>query len=95
VATTIGIFLAVTPTPLIWSLILCIILVWTIGYVSLGSLALVASLPLFILLAGNFGFLVLSIVATVLVFGKHRENILRLARGEEKTWKRREAGEPS
>ncbi|MCF8030885.1 MAG: glycerol-3-phosphate 1-O-acyltransferase PlsY [Desulfohalobiaceae bacterium] len=93
VATTIGIFLAVTPTPLIWSLILCVILIWTIGYVSLGSLALVASLPLFLLLAGDFGFLLLGIVVTVLVFGKHRENILRLARGEEKTWKRSEAGE--
>jgi glycerol-3-phosphate acyltransferase PlsY len=88
VATTIGIFLAATPAPLVWSLILCFLLIWAIGYVSLGSLALVASLPLFILLAGDFGFLVLSLVVCVLVFAKHRENILRLARGEEKTWRK-------
>jgi glycerol-3-phosphate acyltransferase PlsY len=43
---------------------------------------------LFILLAGDFGFLVLSLVVCVLVFAKHRENILRLARGEEKTWRK-------
>ncbi|MEF8823639.1 MAG: glycerol-3-phosphate 1-O-acyltransferase PlsY [Desulfohalobiaceae bacterium] len=89
VATTIGIFLAVTPAPLFWSFLLCILLILTVGYVSLGSLALVASLPLFILLSGNFGFLALSILICILVFSKHRDNILRLARGEEKTWKGR------
>jgi glycerol-3-phosphate acyltransferase PlsY len=89
VATTIGVFLAATPTPLFWSLVLCILLIWTIGYVSLGSLALVASLPLFILLAGQFEFLLLSLVVCFLVFIKHRENILRLARGEEQAWRRK------
>ncbi|MCF8086364.1 MAG: glycerol-3-phosphate 1-O-acyltransferase PlsY [Desulfohalobiaceae bacterium] len=88
VATTIGIFLAVTPAPLFWSLLLCVLLIWAIGYVSLGSLALVTSLPLFILLAGDFGFLILSLLVCVLVFAKHRENILRLARGEENTWRK-------
>ena len=91
VATTIGIFLALTPGPLFWALVLCILLIWTMCYVSLGSLALVGSLPLFILLAGDFGFLVLSLVVCVLVFAKHRENILRLARGEESTWRRKAA----
>jgi glycerol-3-phosphate acyltransferase PlsY len=88
VATTIGVFLAATPTPLFWSLLLCALLIWSIGYVSLGSLVLVATLPLFILLAGQFGFFLLSLVVCALVFIKHRDNILRLARGEEKTWKR-------
>jgi len=91
VATTIGIFLAATPGPLVLSLLLCILLILTVGYVSLGSLVLVASLPLFLLVSGNFGFLALSIVVGILVFAKHRDNILRLARGEEKTWKGRTA----
>lgn len=90
VATTIGIFLALTPGPLFLSLVLCFLLIYLVGYVSLGSMALVASLPLFILLSANFEFLALSLVVLVLVFAKHRDNIVRLARGEEKSWRRGE-----
>jgi acyl phosphate:glycerol-3-phosphate acyltransferase len=88
VATTIGVFLALTPGPLFISLFLCGLAVWASGYVSLGSLTLVASLPLFHLLSGWIGLVPFSLIAMVLVFLKHRENILRLAKGEEKTWRK-------
>lgn len=87
VATTIGVFAALTPTPFFWSLLLCLFCIWLTGYISAGSLTLVLILPLFILLSGTIAFLPLSLIVLVLVFHKHRENILRLAKGEEHSWR--------
>jgi acyl phosphate:glycerol-3-phosphate acyltransferase len=87
VATTIGVFLALTPGALSFSLLLCIVAIWASGYVSLGSLTLVATLPVFHLLSGRFGLIPFSLLVMILVFLKHRENIVRLARGEEKPWR--------
>ena len=87
VATTIGLFAALTPTPLFWSLVVCACCIWLTGYISAGSLALTLTLPLFILLSGEFAALLLSLVVLLLVFHKHRDNILRLARGEEHSWR--------
>jgi len=88
VATSIGVFAAVTPGPLVWSVIICLLLIWFTGFVSLGSLGLVATLPLFILLAGDFSFILLGLLVLCLVFYRHRDNILRLARGEEHPWRK-------
>ena len=88
VATTIGIFLALTPTPLFWAVVVCLLLIWATGFVSIGSLGLVTVLPLFILLSGSFSYLILSLLVLALVYSKHRENILRVARGEENPWQR-------
>lgn len=82
-STSIGVFAALTPGPLFWSLVICLLLIFATGYVSLGSLSLVTVLPLFMLVSGNFGWILLSIVVMFLVYARHRENILRLARGEE------------
>ncbi|MFW6415124.1 MAG: glycerol-3-phosphate 1-O-acyltransferase PlsY [Thermodesulfobacteriota bacterium] len=90
-ATTIGVFAALTPGPLFWSLIICVLLIFATGYVSLGSLTLVTLLPLFILVSGNFGMVIASVIVMFLVYGKHRENILRLARGEEQPWQKKTA----
>jgi glycerol-3-phosphate acyltransferase PlsY len=88
VAITIGIFLALTPTPLFWSVVVCIVLIWVTGFVSIGSLSMVTVLPLFILLAGSFSYLILSLIVMVLVYSRHRENILRLAKGQENPWQK-------
>ncbi|MFO7876767.1 MAG: glycerol-3-phosphate 1-O-acyltransferase PlsY [Desulfovermiculus sp.] len=88
VAITIGIFLALTPTPLFWSVVVCIVLIWITGFVSIGSLSMVTVLPLFILFAGSFSYLILSLIVMVLVYSKHRENILRLAKGQENPWQK-------
>lgn len=87
VATTIGVFAAATPTPLFWSLVICGFFIWFTGYISAGSLALTLSLPVLILLSWDLTFLLLSLAVMFLIFAKHRENILRLARGEENSWK--------
>jgi glycerol-3-phosphate acyltransferase PlsY len=49
---------------------------------------MVTVLPLFILLAGSFSYLILSLIVMVLVYSRHRENILRLAKGQENPWQK-------
>lgn len=88
VATTIGIFLALTPTPLFWAVVVCVVLIWATGFVSIGSLSMVTLLPIFILISGAFPYLILSLIVMVLVYSKHRENVLRLARGQENPWQK-------
>lgn len=86
VATTIGVFLALTPCPLLLAVLLCLIMIWATGYISLGSLCLATSLPLFILLSGNLSFLLLSLIVMLFIYAKHRENIARLVSGNENSW---------
>lgn len=86
VATTIGVFVPLAFWPILAAGLLCLLVIWRSGFVSLGSLTLVSLLPLFLLLAGSWYVLPLALVICVAVFWSHRENIKRLARGEEKTW---------
>lgn len=87
VATTIGALAAIIPGPLLLSVILCLILIWSSGYMSLGSLTMVTVLPLFVILCGQFSYLILSLIILFLIYNKHKDNILRLAKGEESPWK--------
>jgi glycerol-3-phosphate acyltransferase PlsY len=88
VATTIGIFAALTPLPLLIALLLCALTIWWTGYVSVGSLTIAASVPVLMLITGAFAYIPLGIIIALLVFKRHQENILRLARGEEKSWRK-------
>ncbi len=91
VATGIGVFAAATPTPLFWSLMICLFFIWFTGYVSLGSMVLTLSLPILLILSFNPSFFLLSLAVMFLVFIKHRDNILRLARGQENSWRLKRA----
>lgn len=86
VATTIGVFLALTPWSLFIGLVLFLTVVKLTGFVSLGSLALVGVLPVLMLLSGNFSFILFALIVMCLVFWAHRENIVRLAHGQETAW---------
>ncbi len=90
VATTIGAFLAVSPWGTIFSAALCLALIALSGHVSLGSLTLALALPVFIFLTGNFAFVPVALVVMVLLFWRHKDNIHRLARGEENPWLKKE-----
>ena len=90
VATTIGAFLAVAPWATIFAAVLCLLLIWLSGHVSLGSLTLALALPAFMVLTGNFAYVPAALVVMVLLFWRHRENIHRLARGEENPWLKKE-----
>ncbi|ABB36973.1 Membrane protein YgiH [Oleidesulfovibrio alaskensis G20] len=89
VATTLGVFIPLAFTPLLVSALLCALVIWRSGFVSLGSLTLVTALPLMLLITGNFTYIPLALVVMTLVFWSHRENIGRLARGEEKPWQKK------
>ena len=86
VATSIGVLIPLAFWQLLVAVAICLFLIWRSGFVSLGSLSLVAAMPLLLILTGKFSVLPLSLIILALVFWSHRENIRRLARGEEKTW---------
>lgn len=86
VATTVGVFLALAPPQLVIAGLACLYVIWRSGFVSAGSLLLVCSLPLLLLFSGRpIDFFFALLVAALVVY-KHRDNIRRLLRGEEKSW---------
>lgn len=88
VATTVGVFLALAPWHLVLAGVACLAAIKKSGYVSVGSLALVTLLPLFLLFSARFGDALFALVVAGFVVYAHKENIRRLLRGEEKPWSR-------
>lgn len=88
VATTVGVFLALAPAQLVVSAIACILAIALSGYVSLGSLTLVTLLPILLLFTGQVTYFFFALAIMLLVYWRHRENIHRLVRGEEKPWRK-------
>lgn len=86
VATSIGVFLPLAFWPLLAACLLCVLVIWRSGFVSLGSLTLVIVLPLLLLVSGFWQWLFLALVIMVVVVRKHKENIRRLICGTEKPW---------
>lgn len=93
VATGVGVFLLLSPYPVVSALIVWGLMVYWKRYVSLGSIVATASVPLWILLWEGRIFpratdqlvvlLLVSIVASVLIVAKHHDNIKRLRQGTE------------
>jgi acyl phosphate:glycerol-3-phosphate acyltransferase len=95
VATGVGVFLPLAPYAVLTALLVWAAIVYFTRYVSLGSIAATASLPLFILL--YYGWLLpaspqhehltplvlVAVIAAALVVAKHHENISRLLQGTE------------
>ena len=86
VATTIGVFIPLAFWSLLGSCALCMLVIWRTGFVSLGSISLVLSLPVTVAIAGLWQWTPLALCLCVLVIVKHRENISRLRAGTEKPW---------
>lgn len=86
VATGIGVFLPLAFWPLLAACLLCVLVIWRSGFVSLGSLTLVIVLPLLLLVSGFWQWLFLALAIMVVVVRKHKENIRRLICGTEKPW---------
>lgn len=89
VATSIGVFLPIAFWPLLLSCGLCLLVIWRSGFVSLGSLSLVTSLPVLLALSGCWQYLPLALAIMALVIWSHRANIQRLICGIEKPWQKK------
>lgn len=92
VATALGAYLALSPISCLLGLSVFVLVVVKWHYVSLGSMISAGSVPIFLALLHQPMPLVLaSVVMAILIYLKHAENISRLARGEEKSWKHRKS----
>ncbi len=90
VATGLGVFLYLSPLAIAVSLGVFLAAVACSGFVSVGSLLASALFPLWLfLLGGSPTVIAAAAVIAVLIWIKHHENIRRLLRGEEKTWKKK------
>lgn len=84
VATTAGVFLALTPLPMIPTLFVFIAAVAVTGHISVGSIAGAAVFPFLALSAGSgTGRLLLAFGACALILIKHIPNIRRLLEARE------------
>ena len=90
VATALGVFLYLSPLALLICALLFFGAVSLSGYVSVGSLLASALMPavIFFQQGGGSSFY-LALFVGLLIWIKHRENIIRLVRGEEKSWRKK------
>ena len=90
VATALGVFLFLSPAAIGISLVVFIGAVAVTGFVSAGSLLASGLFPLWLWLLGQPVIVTITaVVISLLIWAKHHENIARLLKGEEKSWKKR------
>ena len=95
VATALGVFLGLSPLSCLCSLVLFVAVVAKWQFVSLGSLVSSSAIPIFLLAFGKPGpYVAASVLVALLIWFKHRANLVRLLKGEELKWKQ-EDGQPS
>lgn len=90
VATSIGVFLPLAWLQILLAVGVLVLLLLTTGFMSVASLGLSVSLFVF-LLFGKPVYAPLGAAVMLLVFWRHRENIARLARGEENHWRKKKS----
>ncbi len=84
IATSIGVFLVISPLVTLFSLVLGVFTILVSRYVSLGSLVGMVALPLFLIArAVPLPYLLLGIALATLALLRHRANIRRLLGGKE------------
>ena len=88
VATGMGVFLYLSGPAILLSLIVFLVTVAVTGFVSAGSLAAAGLIPFWLYLLGASKITIgTAAVIALLIWGKHHENISRLAHGTEKSWR--------
>ena len=87
VATALGVYLAVSPFSCFAVLVIFLLVVFKWDVVSLGSVIAASALPILLLLLGEPKAVVVgSLLAAALIWLKHKENMQRLVKGEERKW---------
>jgi len=86
IATSLGAFAVINPAAAFTGLFIALITMWLGRYVSLGSLVGILSVPIILVMFGNFAWpeLALTSAFAALAFYRHRENVQRLAAGTER-----------
>ncbi|WDL97131.1 glycerol-3-phosphate 1-O-acyltransferase PlsY [Alicyclobacillus sp. ALC3] len=84
IATTIGVYLVLLPIPALVAGVIAILLIAVTRYVSLGALSFVILTPVFCIAFGRPVTLILfAVLIAALSVYRHRQNIVRLVRGQE------------
>jgi acyl phosphate:glycerol-3-phosphate acyltransferase len=84
IATSLGIFLALSYIATLFDIVFFVAILWIWRYVSLGSLVCAVMMPLLLfLLHAPYSFIVLSMAIAVFTLLRHRDNITRLLSGKE------------
>ena len=88
VATAIGIYLVISPLACLIAVIVFILTVYKWDFVSLGSMLAAIGMPGLLALFGKSQPIVTtSIIVAALICFKHKGNIKRLVKGEERKWR--------
>ncbi|HIJ87136.1 MAG TPA: glycerol-3-phosphate acyltransferase [Desulfuromonadales bacterium] len=88
VATALGVFLALAPLAVTLAIALFAALMFLWRYVSLGSIAAAAAMPVAVsLLGGDRTITIVTFVIALIVIARHHENISRLLAGTESRFK--------
>ncbi len=84
VATSFGVVLAINPLVAFFCLTIWLFILYTSKYVSLASMiAVVSSIPVFLLFRYDLPYIVLALCVSLLIIFAHRSNISRLMSGTE------------
>ncbi|TRZ52258.1 MAG: glycerol-3-phosphate 1-O-acyltransferase [Dehalococcoidia bacterium] len=84
VATTIGVLIGLSPLAAIAGLLVWCLFALIYKYVSLSSMVMSASLPIFMFVFGQpREYVILSTILCVIIIYRHRSNIYRLIKGKE------------
>jgi len=90
VATALGVFIYLNPLAVLVGVGIFVASVALSGFVSLGSLLTTALMPVILLVLHGFdGQILLAVFIALLVWVKHKENIVRLVNHQEKSWKKK------
>lgn len=90
VATGLGVFLYLSPLAILLSVAIFAGTVAVTGFVSAGSLMASALFPLWLILLGETQVIIITaVIVAVLIWVKHHENIKRLIKKEEKSWRKK------
>jgi glycerol-3-phosphate acyltransferase PlsY len=88
VATALGVFLALAPLAVAIAMALFAVLMYLWRYVSLGSIAAAAAMPLAVyFLGGSRTVTLVTVIISLIVIVRHHENIGRLLSGKESKFK--------
>jgi len=85
VATSIGVFLALTPIPLLITAIISLLLIFVTRFVSLGSIIGAIIFPILVIIfqPKDVTIFITSLIIGLVIVIRHRENIKRLLKGKE------------